>query len=77
MSSLVKRTLAGALHHHGCPTKHKAPLTTDILCSIYNTLNGSPNYDDILFLAMLNTGFTGLLCLGEMAVNNNRDIWDF
>jgi hypothetical protein len=76
-SSLIKRTLAGALRRHGRPTKRKAPLTTDNLCSIYATLNDSPIYDDILFLAMLNTGFTGLLRLGEMAVNDNRDIRDF
>src|ERR1700683_4881065 len=37
-SALVKRTLQGALCHHGQPTKHKSPLTTNHLQSITTAL---------------------------------------
>jgi hypothetical protein len=41
------------------------------LQSIATALGNSNSHDDTLFLSMLNTGFTGLLHLGELAVNNN------
>jgi hypothetical protein len=59
-SALVKRTLKGALRRHGQPTKRKAPLTTTLLQSIFNSLQTSADHDDMLFLSMLNTGFPGL-----------------
>jgi hypothetical protein len=76
-SALVKRTLKGALRRHGQPTKRKAPLTTIHLQSIFTALHRSQDHDDMLFLSMLNTGFPGLLRLGEMAVNNNPQLRDF
>jgi hypothetical protein len=76
-AALVKRTLKGALRRHGQPTKRKAPLTTVILQSIATSLNGSREHDDKLFLSMLNTGFPGLLRLGEMTVSDNPTLRDF
>ena len=76
-AALVKRTLKGALRRHGQPTKHKAPLTTVILQSIATSLNDSRDHDDMLFLSMLNTGFPGLLRLGEMTVSDNPTLQDF
>jgi len=76
-SALVKRTLKGALRRHGQPTKRKAPLTTAILQSIFAALNRSREHDDMLFLCMLNTGFPGLLRLGEMTVSDNPKLRDF
>jgi len=69
-SALVKRTLQGALHRHGQLTVRKAPLTTNHLRSVATALAGSHNHDDMLFLCMLNTSFTGLLRLGELTVSN-------
>src|SRR6202040_931494 len=61
-SALVKRTLKGALRHHGQPTRRKSPLTTSDMNTITTTLADSSNHDDMLFfLGMLNTGFPGLL----------------
>jgi len=76
-AALVKRTLKGALRRHGRPTKRKAPLTTTILQSIFTTLQSSRDHDDMLFLSMLNTGFPGLLRLGEMSVSDNPQLRDF
>jgi hypothetical protein len=56
-SALVKRTLHGALHHHGRPTMWKSPLTTTHLQNITTALAGSRGHDDLLFVCMLNTGF--------------------
>jgi hypothetical protein len=76
-SALVKRTLKGALRRHGRPTKRKSPLTTAHLQSIATHFINSRDHDDMLFLCMLNTGFPGLLRLGEMAVTDNLNLRDF
>jgi hypothetical protein len=70
-TALVKRMLKGARRRHGRPTTHKAPLTTSHLCAIANSLHESRIHDDMLFLAMINTGFAGLLRLGEMAMSDS------
>jgi hypothetical protein len=76
-AALVNRTLKGALCRHGHPTKCKAPLTVTLLQAISTTLLPSHNHDDMLFLCMLNTGFPGLLRLGEMAVNDSPKLRNF
>jgi hypothetical protein len=76
-SALVKRTLRGALRHHNQPTKRKSPLTTNHLQSVTTALAASHDHNDMLFLSMLNTGFTGLLWLGELAVSDNPQLRDF
>ena len=70
-TALVKRTLKGARRRHGQPTVRKSPLTTTHLCSIANALRDSQDHDDMLFLCMINTGFAGLLRLGEMTVSDS------
>jgi len=76
-SAPVKRTLKGAFHCHGRPSKRKAPLTTTQLQTITGELINSRDHDDMLFLCMLNTGFLGLLHLGEMTVSDNPHLQDF
>jgi hypothetical protein len=75
-TALVKRTLKGALRRHGRPTIRKSPLTTTHLCTIADSLHESRDHDDMLFHCMINTGFTGLLRLGEMAVSDNPCLRD-
>ena len=70
-TALVKRTLKGARRRHGRPTIRKSPLTTTHLCTIANALHESREHDDMLFLAMINTGFAGLLRLGEMTISDS------
>ena len=65
-SALVNRTLAGVKQYHGTPTKRKSPLTVAHLLTVANDLTSSTLHDDLLFNALLNTGFTGLLRLGEL-----------
>jgi len=75
-TALVKRTLKGARRRHGRATVRKSPLTTTHLCTIANALHGSRDHDDMLFLSMINTGFAGLLRLGEMAVSDSPKLRD-
>ena len=75
-TALVKRTLKGAHRRHGQPTVWKSPLTTTHLCTIADTLGDSRDHDDMLFLCMINTGFTGLLRLGEMTVSDTLHLRD-
>jgi hypothetical protein len=70
-SSLVTHTLAGAKQYHGTATIQKSPFTIANLLFIYHDLVPSTNYDNLLFNAQLNTGFTALLCLGELTWPNN------
>ncbi|KIJ50206.1 hypothetical protein M422DRAFT_159981 [Sphaerobolus stellatus SS14] len=53
------------------PTNHKCALTHEDLCSIISSLTMNPSYDDRLFIAMLLTGFFGLLRLGEITFPDN------
>jgi len=76
-SALVKRTLKGAFRRRGRVVKRKSLLTTTHLQSITTDLSASVAHDDMLFLCMLNTGFAGLLRLGEMTVSDNRQLRDF
>jgi hypothetical protein len=75
-TALVKRTLKGARRRHGRPTVRKSPLTTTHLCTIADSLHGSRVHDDMLFLCMVNTGFAGLLRLGEMAMSDSPALRD-
>src|SRR5882762_1682015 len=69
--------LAGAKQHHGRSTVHKSPLTTANLLVISRDLSLSSDHDDLLFDAQVNTGFTGLLCLGEMTWPNKVTLCDY
>ena len=75
-TALIKRTLKDACRHHSQPTVQKSPLTTTHLCTIANTLHNLHDHDDMLFLCMINTGFTGLLQLSEMTVSNTLHLRD-
>jgi hypothetical protein len=75
-TALIKRTLKGTCRRHGQPTVQKSPLTTTHLCTIANTLCESQDYNNMLFLCMINTGFAGLLRLGEMTVSDTSHLWD-
>jgi hypothetical protein len=68
-SSIVVRTLRGALRSFGKPTTRKSALTTGHLFDIVNHF--PPVHlalDDSLFLTILLTGFYGLMRLGELVI---------
>ena len=56
-STLVNQTIKGCLCLRGTSTKRKCALTFADLSTIVNDLSESQNHDDLLFLAMLLTGF--------------------
>jgi hypothetical protein len=59
----------------GSATIHKRALTLDDLHLIVNYYDhDSPRHDDLLFIAMLLTGFFGLLRLGEMTFPNDLSL---
>jgi hypothetical protein len=65
-SSLVARTLAGCKRLYGRPSRCKHALTRDDLLVVHHSLVDSNSHDDLLFLALLLSGFNALLCLGEL-----------
>jgi hypothetical protein len=58
------------------PTVHKSVLMTTQLCTITDSLHHFLDHGDMLFLSMFNTGFEGLLQLGEMAVSDSPKLPD-
>ena len=65
-SILICHTLQGCMRVRGTATVHKCALTVDDLQLIVNHYHNSTLHDNRLFIAMLITGFFGLLHLGEM-----------
>ena len=65
-SLLVHQTLKGVMRLYSKPVKRKRALATDDLGCVRNKLSHSTEHDDLLFLAQLETGFHGLLRLGEL-----------
>lgn len=67
-STIVSRTLKGCRRLKGSPVKRKSPLSRDNIRHAIKKLGDSSDYDDCLFLALLVTGFNGLLCLAELSM---------
>ncbi|OJA08810.1 hypothetical protein AZE42_05069 [Rhizopogon vesiculosus] len=65
-SRLVQRTLAGCKRRHQQPVNRREPLSHTDLLTLYDALNLSGAYDDILFLTMIHVGFATLQRLGEL-----------
>ena len=75
-SALVHHTLQGCKRMRAVPTSRKQALTIKDLETVIDKLSSSINYDDILFLAQLLTGFFALFCLGEMTYPDNPELQD-
>jgi hypothetical protein len=73
-STLVRRTLQGCMRMRGVATVRKWALTTDDLRLVIHHYRDSTSHDDLLFVAMLVTGFFGLLRLGEMTFPNDLSL---
>ena len=69
-STLVRRTLQGCMRMRGVATVRKRALTTDDLRQVADHYRESTTHDDLLFVAMVFTGFLGLLRLGELTFPN-------
>ena len=57
--------------------QQKAPLSVHHLHLIQTHLQNTTLFNDLLFEAQLNTGFSALLCLGEMVTNDKPTLWDW
>ncbi|KAF9022425.1 hypothetical protein BDZ89DRAFT_911353, partial [Hymenopellis radicata] len=76
-SHLVKRSLSGCRKRFKSAVKRKLPLARDHLFTATNSLRRHASHDDLLFVAMLYTGFMGLMRLGELSVSDNIAIRDY
>ena len=70
-SNLVTRSLKGCKRLRSKPVNRKLPLSKTHLQEAASRLGHDPSLDDLLWLAMLFTGFHGLLRLGEMAASDD------
>ena len=55
----------------------KRPVTGSELATIARAYSGSTSFNDSLFLAILMTGFHGLLRLGELTWPDNKKLRDY
>jgi len=73
-SSLVKRTLRGCMRMKGKAVVRKHALSTKDLTMVADHYSKSSDHDDLLFVAMLYTGFFGLMRLGELTFPDDKSI---
>ena len=76
-SPMVQHTLKGCLRLKGTPTSRKRALTLDDLGDVINHYQTSTFHDDLLFVAMLVTGFFALMHLGELTFPNDPALRDW
>jgi len=76
-SKLIQRTLQGCMKVHARPTRRKLPLTLSDISAVALHYHQQPAHDDLLFLAILITGFFALLHLGEMVFPDDTSIRDW
>ena len=74
---LVTKTLAGCHKIFPSAASRKCPLPRTELINISNQCSSSSAFDDCLFLALLLTGFHGLMRLGELMWPDNKDLRDY
>ena len=73
-STIVRRTLQGCTRMRGTATVRKRALTTGDLRLVINHYRDSTTHDDLLFIAMILTGFFGLLRLGELVFPDDASL---
>jgi hypothetical protein len=76
-STLVRRTLQGCMRMKGVATVRKRALTVDDLHKVIHHHLQSTHHDDFLFVAMIVTGFFGLLRLGELTFPDDSSLQDW
>ena len=74
---LVTKTFAGCRKMFPSATTRKRPITRAELAVISHSYLPSPSYDNALFLALLLTGFHGLMRLGELTWPDNKNLQDY
>ena len=74
---LVKKTLAGCQKMFPSITSRKWPITRSELANISQLHSSSSSFNDSLFLAILLTGFHGLMHLGELTWPDVKCLQDY
>ncbi|RDB27517.1 hypothetical protein Hypma_003769 [Hypsizygus marmoreus] len=74
---LVTNTLRGCTKLRAIPTTRKRPITREELVHITSQYPPSASHDDKLFIAILLTGFHGLMRLGELAWPDKLSLRDY
>lgn len=76
-SMLVSRTMTGCMRRFGSPVKRKSPLSHANLLLILDSMVSSPSYDDLLFAALILTGFHALMRLGELVFPDKKALRNY
>ena len=76
-SLLVSHTVSGCLWRFGTPVKRKKPFSHADLQTVIDSLPPTPSHDDLLFCAILLTGFHALMRLGELVFPDKRDLRNY
>ena len=76
-SLLVSRVMKGCLKMRNQEVKRKKPLSIGDLQFINYRFHQSRVHDDVLFAALISTGFHGLLCLGELTFPDSPALHDW
>ena len=76
-SLLVSRTMTGCMRRFGSPVKRKAPLSHANLLFVLDSIVSNPSHDDLLFAALMLTGFHGLLRLGELVFPDKKKLRNY
>jgi hypothetical protein len=71
-SLLVSRTMTGCMRRFGSPVQRKTPLSHANLLHILDSMISQPSHDDLLFAALILTGFHALMRLGELVFPDKK-----
>jgi hypothetical protein len=76
-SLLVSRTMAGCMRRFGIAANRKSPLSHANLLFILDSIVSDPTHDELLFAALVLTGFHGLLRLGELTFPDKKSLRNY
>jgi hypothetical protein len=76
-SMLVSRTMTGCLRRFGSPVNRKSPLSHANLLFILDSMVSQPSHDQLLFAALVVTGFHALMRLGELVFPDKKDLRNY
>ena len=74
---LVSRTMTSCMRRFGTPVKRKTPLSRANLLFILDSMVSEPSHDDLLFAALILTGFHGLMRLGELVFPDKKKLRNY
>jgi hypothetical protein len=76
-SILVSRTMTGCMRRFGTPVKRKSPFSRADLQLVLDRIGPTPSHDDLLFCALLLSGFHALMRLGELVFPDKKALRNY